>query len=202
MRDVSDGGTFRAIQRVRGPLRAHSSPSLLPKRSPHLPQIEERKQRVQMRRVLGLAEIAHRHLPELALDDTERAPHLGADACLHIFELLHNCTQRSACTCPALGVCPGAAPRASPESASTPMCTFMPKCHWLPFFVWCILGSRSLHAAVVGRTRCGNQRGIDHRIRSRSGSFVSCRQCALPMPAVRHFRSFLKFCLGQTDNSV
>jgi hypothetical protein len=23
------------------------------------------------------------------------------------------------------------------------MCAFMPKCHWLPFFVWCISGSRS-----------------------------------------------------------
>ena len=31
----------------------------------------------------------------------------------------------------------------SPESASTPMCAFIPKCHWLPFFVWCISGSRS-----------------------------------------------------------
>jgi hypothetical protein len=30
-----------------------------------------------------------------------------------------------------------------PESASTPMCAFMPKCHWLPFLVWCISGSRS-----------------------------------------------------------
>ena len=24
------------------------------------------------------------------------------------------------------------------------MCTFIPKCHSLPFFVWCISGSRSL----------------------------------------------------------
>ena len=31
----------------------------------------------------------------------------------------------------------------SPESASTPMCAFIPKCHWLPFLVWCISGSRS-----------------------------------------------------------
>ena len=23
------------------------------------------------------------------------------------------------------------------------MCAFIPKCHWFPFFVWCISGSRS-----------------------------------------------------------
>ncbi len=31
----------------------------------------------------------------------------------------------------------------SPESASTTMWAFMPKCHWLPFLVWCISGSRA-----------------------------------------------------------
>ena len=30
-----------------------------------------------------------------------------------------------------------------PESLSTPMCAFMPKCHWLPFLAWCISGSRA-----------------------------------------------------------
>jgi hypothetical protein len=30
----------------------------------------------------------------------------------------------------------------SPEATSTPICAFIPKCHWLPFFVWCISGSR------------------------------------------------------------
>ena len=29
-----------------------------------------------------------------------------------------------------------------PDCASTPMCAFIPKDHWLPFFVRCISGSR------------------------------------------------------------
>src|SRR3954470_7343036 len=29
-----------------------------------------------------------------------------------------------------------------PEATSTPICAFIPKCHWLPFLVWCISGSR------------------------------------------------------------
>ena len=29
-----------------------------------------------------------------------------------------------------------------PESLSTPLWTFIPKYHWLPFLVWCISGSR------------------------------------------------------------
>ena len=29
------------------------------------------------------------------------------------------------------------------EPASTPMCAFIPKYHWLPFLVWCISGSRA-----------------------------------------------------------
>ena len=27
---------------------------------------------------------------------------------------------------------------------SVPMCSFIPKCHWFPFLVWCISGSRAL----------------------------------------------------------
>ena len=37
----------------------------------------------------------------------------------------------------------------SPESASVPMCTFMPKYHCLPFLVWCICGSRVFLAFFV-----------------------------------------------------
>src|SRR4051812_8565834 len=29
-----------------------------------------------------------------------------------------------------------------PEATSTPIWAFIPKCHWLPFRVWCISGSR------------------------------------------------------------
>lgn len=68
-------GPFAAIYRPLGPLRAHSSPGLSQKRSAHHPQIGERKHRVQLRRVLGQAAVAHLHVPELALDDTERVLH-------------------------------------------------------------------------------------------------------------------------------
>jgi len=33
--------------------------------------------------------------------------------------------------------------------ASTPICAFNPKYHWLPFLVWCISGSRSPLAFFV-----------------------------------------------------
>ena len=36
-----------------------------------------------------------------------------------------------------------------PESASTPMCAFMPKNHCWPFLLWCISGSRSPLAFLV-----------------------------------------------------
>src|SRR5438067_10908794 len=49
----------------------------------------------------------------------------------------------------------------SPECASTPMCAFIPKYHWLPFLVWCICGSRSLR--VLGRGRRRDDRRIDDR---------------------------------------
>src|ERR1044071_3068878 len=37
----------------------------------------------------------------------------------------------------------------SPEATSTPICAFMPKCHWLPFLAWCISGSRALFLFFV-----------------------------------------------------
>ena len=42
---------------------------------------------------------------------------------------------RTVCTCP--------------ESASTPMWAFIPKCHWLPFWLECISGSRALSLFLV-----------------------------------------------------
>ena len=36
-----------------------------------------------------------------------------------------------------------------PESVSTPMWAFIPKCHWLPFLVLCISGSRSPRLFLV-----------------------------------------------------
>src|ERR1051325_1759348 len=37
----------------------------------------------------------------------------------------------------------------SPEATSTPICAFMPKCHWLPFLAWCLSGSRALFLFLV-----------------------------------------------------
>src|SRR5690554_778534 len=37
----------------------------------------------------------------------------------------------------------------SPRVSSTPMCIFMPKCHWLPLRVWCISGSRAFSRFLV-----------------------------------------------------
>ena len=49
-----------------------------------------------------------------------------------------------------------------PDSASTPMCAFMPKCHWLPFFDLVHLGV-ALTSAVLSGARCRNQGGVHHR---------------------------------------
>src|SRR2546430_10318129 len=49
---------------------------------------------------------------------------------------------------------------------STPKCAFIPKYHWLPFFVWCISGSRALSAFLVRR------RIDDCRIDNRAGGHL------------------------------
>lgn len=69
-------------------MRVHSFPSPVHKRSPHHPQVGERKQRVQLRRVLGQAALAYLHMPKLALDDPKRVLDLGADAGIDVFELV------------------------------------------------------------------------------------------------------------------
>jgi hypothetical protein len=93
----------------------------------HHPQIGQRKQRLQLRRVLGQAAVAHLHMTELALDDTEWVLHLGSDACLDALALIGQRIQGR--PCPAACASPVAWPRANshllvctrPESASTPM---------------------------------------------------------------------------------
>ena len=37
----------------------------------------------------------------------------------------------------------------APLFTSAPTCTFIPKYHWLPFFVWCISGSRAFARFLV-----------------------------------------------------
>ena len=75
----SSGRCFGRVSRPL-PIRwAHScqAPTQMPARHP---QIGQSKQRVQLRRVLGQTAIAHLHMAELALDDTERVLDLGANA--------------------------------------------------------------------------------------------------------------------------
>lgn len=42
------------------------------------PQIAQREQRLQLRRILGQSPVAHFHMPKLALDHPKRVLHLGA----------------------------------------------------------------------------------------------------------------------------
>ena len=53
---------------------------------------------------------------------------------------------------------------ARPDSASTPVCTFIPKYHWLPVLVWCIAGSRSPFAFFVdlGRSPAGRLESAEY----------------------------------------
>src|SRR4051794_25880417 len=50
----------------------------------------------------------------------------------------------------------------TPEATSTPICAFMPKCHSLPFLVWCISGSRALLLFLV-EGGAAIYRGVDNR---------------------------------------
>ena len=74
------GGHFSADQ-------THSSPCphQLPARHP---QIGQRKQSHQLRRVLGKTTVAHLGESKLALDDTKRVLHLDPHACLELLSLL------------------------------------------------------------------------------------------------------------------
>lgn len=71
-----------------GRLQTHSCLRALQESAPRHPQIGERKQRMQLRCVLGQSPIANLYVPELALDDPERMFHLGADAGLDVLKLV------------------------------------------------------------------------------------------------------------------
>ncbi len=89
------GRRFGRVSRPFSVRRAHSCQAPRQTLADH-PQIGQRKQRLQLRRVLGQAAIAHLHMPELALDDSERMLHLGADADLHMLELVEHGTHGAA----------------------------------------------------------------------------------------------------------
>ena len=72
---------FSEFWRPLGRLQTHSCPQPLQQPTPHHPQIAQRKQRVQLRRVLGQSPITHFHVSELAFDDPKRVFHLSPDPC-------------------------------------------------------------------------------------------------------------------------
>ena len=57
-------------------MRAHSSPLHVQKSFAHHPQIAQRKQHREARRVLGQAPVAHLGMTELMLDHPKRVLHL------------------------------------------------------------------------------------------------------------------------------
>src|SRR3546814_13005932 len=63
---------FETPSRRLGALQAHSSLRTLQQSVPRHPEIGEREQCVQLRRVLHQPAVAHLHKPELALDHTDR----------------------------------------------------------------------------------------------------------------------------------
>ena len=77
-------------------MQTHSSPRLLQQCAPHYPQIGQRKQRVQLRRVFEQVALAIVLMPELVLDHPERAFDLGTDARLVLFQVALISAQRCA----------------------------------------------------------------------------------------------------------
>lgn len=73
-----------------GRMQTRSCLQPLQQPAPRHPQIAQRKQRVQLRRVLGQSPVAHFYVPELPLDDPKRVFHLGPDSSLDVFKLLEH----------------------------------------------------------------------------------------------------------------
>src|SRR5215213_6339740 len=81
-----------------------------------------------------------------------------------------------------------------PEATSTPTWAFIPKCHWLPFFVWCISGSRlfclflveggaaMIVASIILPCRINRPRSSSIAPTSSNSPFVkSCRSVRQPL---------------------
>ena len=104
----------------------------------------------------------------------------------------------------------------NPVSKSTPMCAFIPKYHWFPFFVWRICGSRSRRlffldegAAMIlasmivprrsQRPRCalissnGPEPGICRHNTGIARSSVSWRASSNPSPGIAASRDEYQF---------
>ena len=86
---------IEASSRLFGALQTHSSLRLLlQKPVPRHPEVSQRKQRVQLRGVLGQTVVARLHVPELALDHPKRVFQLGSDAGLYMFEFFRDFAHR------------------------------------------------------------------------------------------------------------
>ncbi len=82
-----------AVQPAFGALRrsrAHSSRDSLPQSATRHPQVGQREQRVQLRRVLRQPAIPDLDVAELAFDDAKRMLDLGADSGLDVLDLIRD----------------------------------------------------------------------------------------------------------------
>lgn len=84
---------FEAACGPSAALRMHSSPPSHELSASHS-QVAQRKQRDELRRILGQALVANIGEAELALDDSEGVFHLGANTGLELFRLLDQLTPR------------------------------------------------------------------------------------------------------------
>ena len=84
-------GHFSGLLPPFGDLRTHSSLHPLHKPASGHPDVGQRKQRDELRGVLGKPPVAHFDVTELALDNPKRMLHLGAHAGLELLGLFLQC---------------------------------------------------------------------------------------------------------------
>ena len=87
----SANGQFLGLLPLFGDLQAHLSLRPLHKPASDHPDVGQRKQRNELRRVFGKSPVAHLGVPELALDDPKWMLHLCAHAGLELLGLFLQC---------------------------------------------------------------------------------------------------------------
>ena len=80
-------GHFLGLLSPFGDLQTHSSPRPVHKPASGHPDVGQRKQRDELRGVLGKPPVAHFEVTELALDNSKRMLHLGPHAGFELFGL-------------------------------------------------------------------------------------------------------------------
>jgi hypothetical protein len=139
---------------LESPIRAVQTHSCLDPHQtpPRHPQVRQREQRDDLRRVLGQAPVAHLGEAELLLDHTERVLDLGPDAGLHLLHPLGlelRLDERIEQPAPAW---------AHPE---VPLLALAGLVHLRVAFAF----------GVLGRAGCGDQRGVHRRAGAQQQAF-------------------------------